>query len=107
MFISAMLGLVEAQACKCIVSLQACYFKQNTWRYCEGFDFGFLRLLCISWTVFPKQDKEPKKASAQRNALASVLRLRRKIIKTFNESMDELNRQRKSIWWSRWIPREE
>ncbi|XP_031477908.1 serine/threonine-protein kinase STN7, chloroplastic [Nymphaea colorata] len=48
-----------------------------------------------------------KKSSAQRNALASVLRVQRKIIKTLNESMDELNRRRKSLWWSRWIPREE
>ncbi|XP_073003082.1 serine/threonine-protein kinase STN7, chloroplastic [Typha latifolia] len=50
---------------------------------------------------------KPKKGSSQRNALASVLRLQRKIIKTLNESMDELTRQRKSLWWSRWIPREE
>ncbi|KAG9456752.1 hypothetical protein H6P81_001260 [Aristolochia fimbriata] len=48
-----------------------------------------------------------KKASTPRNALASALRLRRKLIKTFNESMDELSRQGKSLWWSRWIPREE
>ncbi|KAF8407857.1 hypothetical protein HHK36_006994 [Tetracentron sinense] len=48
-----------------------------------------------------------KKASAQRNALASALRLQRKIVRTVNESMDELNQQRKSLWWSRWIPREE
>ncbi|KAF3774037.1 Serine/threonine-protein kinase [Nymphaea thermarum] len=48
-----------------------------------------------------------KKSSAQRNALASVLRVQRKILKTLNESMDELNRRRKSLWWSRWIPREE
>ncbi|KAL6848994.1 hypothetical protein ACP4OV_021577 [Aristida adscensionis] len=50
---------------------------------------------------------KPKKDSAQRNALASVLRLQRKIIRTINESMDELANQRKSLWWSRWIPREE
>ncbi|KAL2667469.1 hypothetical protein AAZV13_01G070400 [Glycine max] len=51
---------------------------------------------------------EPKKkASAPRNALASALRLQRKIIRTLNESMDELTRRRKSFWWSRWIPREE
>lgn len=54
------------------------------------------------------QEIEPrKKASPQRNALASVLRLQRKIIRTLNESMDELNQRRKSLWWSRWIPREE
>ncbi|KAL5662625.1 hypothetical protein ACJX0J_029750, partial [Zea mays] len=50
---------------------------------------------------------KPKKSSTQRNALASVLRLQRKIMRTIKESMDELNSQRKSIWWSRWIPREE
>ncbi|XP_027362309.1 serine/threonine-protein kinase STN7, chloroplastic isoform X2 [Abrus precatorius] len=51
---------------------------------------------------------EPKKkASAQRNALASALKLQRKIIRTLNESMDELTRRRKRLWWSRWIPREE
>ncbi|KAG0519061.1 hypothetical protein BDA96_09G231600 [Sorghum bicolor] len=50
---------------------------------------------------------KPKKGNAQRNVLASVLRLQKKIVKTINESMDELASQRKSIWWSRWIPREE
>ncbi|CBI27067.3 unnamed protein product, partial [Vitis vinifera] len=48
-----------------------------------------------------------KKGNSQRNALASVLRLQRKIVRTLNESMDDLNRRRKSLWWSRWIPREE
>ncbi|KAF8716311.1 hypothetical protein HU200_026598 [Digitaria exilis] len=50
---------------------------------------------------------KPKKGSAQRNVLASVLRVQRKIVRTIKESMDELTSQRKSIWWSRWIPREE
>ncbi|XP_008777769.2 serine/threonine-protein kinase STN7, chloroplastic [Phoenix dactylifera] len=50
---------------------------------------------------------KPRKGSTQRNALASILRLQRKIVSTLNESMDDLNRQRKSLWWSRWIPREE
>ncbi|KAK4354251.1 hypothetical protein RND71_026445 [Anisodus tanguticus] len=51
---------------------------------------------------------EPKKmSSAQRNALASALRVQRKIMRTVNESIDELSRQSKSLWWSRWIPREE
>ncbi|KAK8933668.1 hypothetical protein KSP39_PZI015789 [Platanthera zijinensis] len=49
----------------------------------------------------------PKKGSQQRNALASILRLQSKVIKTLDESMDEISRQTKSIWWSRWIPREE
>ncbi|KAK1297910.1 hypothetical protein QJS10_CPB14g00454 [Acorus calamus] len=53
------------------------------------------------------REMKPRKGNVQRNALASVLRLQRKIIRTLNESMDELNRQRKSMWWSRWIPREE
>ncbi|KAK0575069.1 hypothetical protein LWI29_033610 [Acer saccharum] len=54
------------------------------------------------------REMEPKKkASPQRNALASALRLQRKILRTLNESMDELNTRRKSLWWSRWIPKEE
>ncbi|XVE85974.1 hypothetical protein DITRI_Ditri17bG0135000 [Diplodiscus trichospermus] len=54
------------------------------------------------------RDIEPKKKSSpQRNALASALRLQRKIVRTLNESMDELSRRSKSVWWSRWIPREE
>ncbi|KAL6186630.1 hypothetical protein ACLB2K_042750 [Fragaria x ananassa] len=48
-----------------------------------------------------------KKSSPQRNALASALWLQRKIVRTLNESMNELNNQRKSLWWSRWIPKEE
>ncbi|KAJ6803757.1 serine/threonine-protein kinase STN7, chloroplastic [Iris pallida] len=50
---------------------------------------------------------KPKKGNPQRNALALALRLQRKIITTLNESIDEINNQRKSLWWSRWIPREE
>ncbi|KHG07521.1 Serine/threonine-protein kinase STN8, chloroplastic [Gossypium arboreum] len=54
------------------------------------------------------RDIEPKKkASPQRNALASALKLQRKIVRTLNESMDELSRRSKSLWWSRWIPKEE
>ncbi|URE17674.1 serine threonine-protein kinase [Musa troglodytarum] len=53
------------------------------------------------------REREPKRGSPQRNVLASILRVQRKIIRTLNESMDELNRRRKSLWWSRWIPREE
>ncbi|KAF5180853.1 Serine/threonine protein kinase, partial [Thalictrum thalictroides] len=48
-----------------------------------------------------------KKERAQRNALASILRLQRRIVKTLNASMDELSQRSKSVWWSRWIPREE
>ncbi|XP_004297142.1 PREDICTED: serine/threonine-protein kinase STN7, chloroplastic [Fragaria vesca subsp. vesca] len=48
-----------------------------------------------------------KKSSPRRNALASALWLQRKIVRTLNESMNELNNQRKSLWWSRWIPKEE
>lgn len=51
--------------------------------------------------------KPREKSNVQRNALASALRVQRKIIKTINESVDELNRRRKSFWWSRWIPKEE
>ncbi|GAA0176080.1 non-receptor serine/threonine protein kinase [Lithospermum erythrorhizon] len=48
-----------------------------------------------------------KKSKVQRNALASALRVQRKIVRTLNESIGELNQRRKSLWWSRWIPREE
>ncbi|PIA63524.1 hypothetical protein AQUCO_00201102v1 [Aquilegia coerulea] len=48
-----------------------------------------------------------KKERVQRNALASALRLQRRIVKTLNASMDELSQRSKSVWWSRWIPREE
>ncbi|KAL9253118.1 Serine/threonine-protein kinase STN7, chloroplastic-like protein [Drosera capensis] len=54
------------------------------------------------------RDIEPaKKGSPQRNALASALRLQRKIVRTINESIDEISQPRKSMWWSRWIPRQE
>ncbi|XP_071928318.1 serine/threonine-protein kinase STN7, chloroplastic isoform X2 [Coffea arabica] len=54
------------------------------------------------------RDIQPKKkSSAQRNALASALKLQRKITRTLKESVDELNQRRKSVWWNRWIPREE
>ncbi|XP_047321463.1 serine/threonine-protein kinase STN7, chloroplastic [Impatiens glandulifera] len=48
-----------------------------------------------------------KKSTAERNVLASALKVQRKIIRTLNESVGELNQRRKSLWWSRWIPREE
>ncbi|KGN51552.2 serine/threonine-protein kinase STN7, chloroplastic [Cucumis sativus] len=54
-----------------------------------------------------KEMEPKKKANVERNALASILKLQRKILKTLNESMDELSRRGKSLWWSRWIPREE
>ncbi|CAN6934308.1 unnamed protein product [Brassica oleracea] len=54
------------------------------------------------------REKEPrKKASAQRNALASALRLKRKLVKTVAETIDEIADGRKTVWWNRWIPREE
>ncbi|GFP96628.1 serine/threonine-protein kinase stn7 chloroplastic [Phtheirospermum japonicum] len=52
-------------------------------------------------------EPKKKKANVQRNALASALRMQRKIIRTINESVDELSRRRKRLWWSRWIPTEE
>ncbi|KAL5722253.1 Serine/threonine-protein kinase stn7 [Ranunculus cassubicifolius] len=48
-----------------------------------------------------------KKERSKRNALASALMLQRKIVKTLNETMDELSKRNKSLWWSKWIPREE
>lgn len=60
------------------------------------------------WGTYFVQEMAPKrKATAPRNALASALRLQRKILRTLNESMDELNQRQKGLWWSRWIPREE
>ncbi|KAL8153880.1 hypothetical protein V2J09_011640 [Rumex salicifolius] len=57
------------------------------------------------------REKEPsggrKKGNMQRNALASALMLQRKIVKTINESIDGLSQRRKSLWWSRWIPKQE
>lgn len=70
--------------------------------------FGSLGFSNADCLVLNLQEMEPKKkASAERNALASILKLQRKILKTLNESMDELSRRGKSLWWSRWIPREE
>ncbi|KDO70103.1 hypothetical protein CISIN_1g008297mg [Citrus sinensis] len=54
-----------------------------------------------------REIKPLRKGSAQRNALASALKLQRRIVRTLNESMDEFNIRQKSLWWSRWIPREE
>lgn len=57
-----------------------------------------------------REIEQPRKKSGsvvQRSALASALRLQRKILRTLNETIDEINQQRKSMWWSRWIPREE
>ncbi|KMZ64271.1 putative Serine/threonine protein kinase [Zostera marina] len=53
-----------------------------------------------------RQVKVPKKGTARRNVLASVFRLPNKIVSTLNESMDELNRKRKNVWWSRYIPQQ-
>ncbi|CAH8363907.1 unnamed protein product [Eruca vesicaria subsp. sativa] len=54
-----------------------------------------------------KEIEPRKKASAQRNVLASALRLKRKLVKTVAETMDEITDGRKTVWWNRWIPREE
>lgn len=54
------------------------------------------------------QAKRPaKKVNAQRNALASVLKIQRKIVKSVNETMDEIVKTQKSLWWKRWIPKQE
>eukprot|EP00262_Sarcandra_glabra_P011133 TRINITY_DN26851_c0_g1_i1.p1 TRINITY_DN26851_c0_g1~~TRINITY_DN26851_c0_g1_i1.p1 ORF type:complete len:605 (+),score=77.19 TRINITY_DN26851_c0_g1_i1:113-1816(+) len=84
-----------SEAAKWIIGLMA---KSGT-DQAGGFTEGQLQEL--------RETGPKKKVSAQRNALASALRLQRRIMRTLNESMDELNRQRKSMWWSRWIPREE
>lgn len=54
-----------------------------------------------------REIRPAKRSTLQRNALASALRLQRKIIKTLDESRDEIRNRRKNLWWSRWIPREE
>ncbi|XP_057850571.1 serine/threonine-protein kinase STN7, chloroplastic [Cryptomeria japonica] len=54
-----------------------------------------------------REIRPKNKSTVQRNALASALRLQRKIVKTLDESIDEIRNNRKSIWWRRWIPREE
>ncbi|CAH9076118.1 unnamed protein product [Cuscuta epithymum] len=53
------------------------------------------------------REKESKmKLSAQRNVLSSPIRLQKRIIRARNGSIDELKQRRKSLWWSKWIPRE-
>ncbi|KAG8382939.1 hypothetical protein BUALT_Bualt05G0132000 [Buddleja alternifolia] len=84
-----------SEAAKWIIQLMA---KSGTQR-----DGGFTEAQLQEF----REIEPKKKSSAQRNALASALRAQRKIIRTINESVDELNRSRKSLWWRRWIPREE
>ncbi|CAM8956054.1 unnamed protein product [Rhodiola kirilowii] len=53
-------------------------------------------------------NKRPtKKANAQRNALASALKIQRKILKSVNETVDEIVKTQKSLWWNKWIPKQE
>eukprot|EP00252_Welwitschia_mirabilis_P010581 TRINITY_DN2390_c0_g1_i1.p1 TRINITY_DN2390_c0_g1~~TRINITY_DN2390_c0_g1_i1.p1 ORF type:complete len:592 (-),score=96.90 TRINITY_DN2390_c0_g1_i1:188-1963(-) len=47
-----------------------------------------------------------KKATLRRNALASALRLQRRVMKTIGESLDGIGSKRTSLWWSKWIPRQ-
>lgn len=54
-----------------------------------------------------REIRPKKKSTVQRNALASALRMQRKIVKTLDESIDEMRNKRKSFWWRRWIPTEE
>ncbi|KAB2624337.1 galacturonosyltransferase-like 3 [Pyrus ussuriensis x Pyrus communis] len=67
---------------------------------------GQYRATVVEWAR--KVEMEPKsKKKARRNALASALWLQRKMTKTLNGSMDDINSRRKRLWWSRWIPRED
>ncbi|XP_068651673.1 serine/threonine-protein kinase STN7, chloroplastic-like [Aristolochia californica] len=84
-----------SEAAKSIIGLMA---RSGTEK-----DGGFTETELLELRELPPK----RKASVARNALASALRVRRKVIKTFNESVDGLNREKKSLWWSRWIPREE
>ncbi|KAJ7519106.1 hypothetical protein O6H91_20G023000 [Diphasiastrum complanatum] len=50
-----------------------------------------------------KEIKSKEKATLQRNALASALRLQRKVVRTVDETIDELRGNKKKIfWWNRW-----
>lgn len=53
-----------------------------------------------------KEIQPKRKDTFQRNALASVLRLQRKVVRTIDETMDDISAPKKDFWWSRWIPRD-
>eukprot|EP00249_Psilotum_nudum_P017409 c26309_g1_i1 orf=114-1907(+) len=53
-----------------------------------------------------KEVQPRKKATIQRNALASILRLQRKVVRTIDETVDEIHEPKKVFWWSQWIPRD-
>ncbi|MCO5571840.1 hypothetical protein L7F22_025588 [Adiantum nelumboides] len=55
-----------------------------------------------------KEIQPKRKDTLQRNALASVLRLQRKVVRTIDETMDEISAPapKKEFWWRRWIPRD-
>lgn len=111
MYLNSVYVIFMVLNCGCVVILDIVGDSAK----CSRWDGNCIRetskpftLLTAIHSFFMLQDIKPmKKASAQRNALASALKVQRKIIKTLNESMDELTGSRKSIWWSKWIPREE
>ncbi|MCO5547977.1 hypothetical protein L7F22_001432 [Adiantum nelumboides] len=53
-----------------------------------------------------KEIQPKRKDTLQRNALASVLRLQRKVVRTIDETVDEISAPKKEFWWRRWIPRD-
>ncbi|KAI5071678.1 hypothetical protein GOP47_0013929 [Adiantum capillus-veneris] len=53
-----------------------------------------------------KEIQPKRKDTFQRNALASVLRLQRKVVRTIDETVDDITTPKKEFWWSRWIPRD-
>jgi hypothetical protein len=52
------------------------------------------------------QEKEPKlKGSIQRNALASALRVKRKVSRTIDSTINDIRKERgmkRVNWWNRW-----
>ncbi|KAH7283410.1 hypothetical protein KP509_34G006000 [Ceratopteris richardii] len=53
-----------------------------------------------------KEVQSKRKDTLQRNALASVLRLQRKVMRSIDETMDEMKSPKKDLWWRKWIPRD-
>lgn len=53
-----------------------------------------------------REKQAKRKDTLQRNALASALRLQRKVARTIDETMDEINTPKKVFWWNSWMPRD-
>lgn len=52
---------------------------------------------------FREKERKGKKDTLQRNALASMLRIQRKVSRTIGATVDDLNSSKKGVsWWNRW-----